>query len=106
MYQMSNIHKGHTNAASLKYSRQMHACTIFGSSAHNGRPVAIVAGSEGSNTAEVWDFTIVDSLWEESMPISTILLFVLFFTDVAIIARELLLKTSRYYLQLTAILIE
>ena len=75
MYQMSNIHKGHTNVASLKYSRQNHACTIFGSSAHNGRPVAIVAGSDkgsGSNTAEVWDFTIVESLWEESMSISTI----------------------------------
>ena len=75
---MSNIYKGHDNVAALKYLRKFHACTIFRSSAYKGRPVAIVAGSEGgpvtdtpkdwgTNTVEVWDFTIVGSSWVKSM---------------------------------------
>ena len=92
MYQMSNVLKGHVDVASLKYSRNMHACTIFGSSAHNGRPVAIAAGSEGGpgeKTAEVWDITMDGSSWEESMPTSCIFLLFLPFTKMEIIAKEL-----------------
>ena len=69
MYQMSNIVKGHINVASMKYPRIMHACTIFQDPVHNGRPIAIVAGSEGgseSYTAEIWDFTVEGTSWVAS----------------------------------------
>ena len=53
----------------MAHGRKNHACTIFKSPAHDGRPIAIAAGSSdgsGSNTAEIWDYTIERSIWEES----------------------------------------
>merc|ERR1739838_926696 len=50
------------------YVRGHHACTIFKSSAHNGRPVAIAAGSSlgsGTDKAEIWDFSQEGTTWQE-----------------------------------------
>ena len=60
---------------SMVHVRNNHACSIFRSSAHNGRPVAIAAGGgvwTGSEkiTAEVWDYTITGSSWQLSKHIS------------------------------------
>ena len=68
-YKTSNINETPIQIASMVHVRKWHACTIFNSPAHNGRPVAIVAGSyaySGLNTAEIWDFTQEGSSWQES----------------------------------------
>ena len=68
-YKTSNINENPIQVASMVHARYYHACTIFNSPAHNGRPVAIVAGSNGGseeNTAEILDFTQEGSSWQES----------------------------------------
>ena len=71
-YQSNNVHNGHISMPSMVHERSFHACSIFRSPAHNGRPVAIAAGSwsgSGSNTAEVLDYTITGSSWQSSKQI-------------------------------------
>ena len=50
--------------------RYYHACTIFNSALHDGRPLAIVAGGyDGStpfNKAEIWDFIKEGTSWQQS----------------------------------------
>ena len=68
-YQRSKINKPPIEGRSMVHGRRNHACTIFKSPAHDERPTAIAAGSydgSGSNTAEIWDYTIERSIWEES----------------------------------------
>ena len=68
-YQPNNVHNGHISMPDMVHSRHSHACSIFRSPAHNGRPVAIAAGSyggSGMNTAEVLDYTITGSSWQSS----------------------------------------
>merc|ERR1712062_508427 len=67
-YKSSNINETPIQIASMVHARRAHACTIFNSPAHNGRPVAIVAGSYGGSgmkTAEILDFTQEGSSWQE-----------------------------------------
>ena len=73
MYQTNDIHSGHTNMPSMFEERYSHACSIFSSPAHNGRPVAIAAAGfgYGSMTAEVLDYTIIGKPWEFSKYTST-----------------------------------
>ena len=72
-YQTNNIHSGHTNMPSMFEERWSHACSIFSSPAHNGRPVAIAAAGfgGGSMNAEVLDYTIIGKPWEFSKYTST-----------------------------------
>ena len=72
-YQSNNVHNGHISMPDMVHDRAYHACSIFRSPAHNGRPVAIAAGAwdgTGSNTAEVLDYTITGSSWQLSKHIS------------------------------------
>ena len=63
----------------MKRANYDHACTIFKSQLHDGRPVAIVAGGYGSpKTAEILDFTEDGSTWQESKLIFALLLILLF----------------------------
>ena len=53
----------------MVYERSSHACTIFKSPLHDGRSIAIVAGSyagSGERKAEVLDFTQDGASWQES----------------------------------------
>ena len=57
-------------------ARGYHACTIFKSVLHQGRPVAIVAGgwpSSAYNKAEIWDYTQEGTSWVSSKIISTLI---------------------------------
>ena len=62
------------NGPNLKYARNLHACGIFNSNEHGGRPVLVVAGSgnfgpdgpRSSRTTEYWDFSIPGNKWELS----------------------------------------
>ena len=60
---------------SMVNSREDHACTIFQSVLHQGRPVAIVAGGylypNVLTTAELWDFTQEGTSWVSSKIIFT-----------------------------------
>ena len=58
----------------MKHARSSHACTVFRSPAHEGRPVIIVAGGygDGEDTSEIWDFTNEGSSWQESKQIQKV----------------------------------
>ena len=52
--------------SAMVHVRSSHACTIFTSELHGGRPVAIVAGGDdrsGNNHAEIWDYTKEGTSW-------------------------------------------
>ena len=70
IYDANNINNGPIKWNSMVHKRENHACTIFNSPIHEGRPVVIVAGSRwGSSiykTSEIWDFTKDGTTWEES----------------------------------------
>ena len=54
---------------SMNHGRDQHACGIFHSSAHLGRPVIVAAGSyykDGKKSSEIWDFTMPGSQWQSS----------------------------------------
>ena len=68
-YKTSDINENPMEMEPMVHARYHHACTIFNSPAHNGRPVAIVAGGQPSSaykTAEILDFTQEGSSWQES----------------------------------------
>ena len=54
--------------ARMKEDRDGHACTIFNSGLHNGRPVIIVAGGAyrygSAENWEMWDFTQEGATWQ------------------------------------------
>ena len=62
------------NGPNLNYGRNLHACGIFVSNEHGGRPLLVVAGSgnfgpdgsRSSRTTEYWDFSIPGTKWELS----------------------------------------
>ena len=65
----------------MKKSRSFHACGIFNSEEHEGRPLIVVAGSfngSADRTSEYWDFTLSDSEWELCSKFFVCLLFFLF----------------------------
>ena len=58
----------------MLYGRNNHACAIFNSPIHEGRPVVIVAGGQSLSweenvTTEIWDYTKEGTTWEESKEI-------------------------------------
>ena len=60
-----------TVGPSMKHTRNHHACGIFQSSAHSGRPLVVAAGGRGTEeitpcTSEFWDFTMPGSEWQVS----------------------------------------
>ena len=71
-FNSNNIKNKPVEMESMLYSRYGHACTIFKSALHDNRPIIIVAGSytyyarSESNTAEVLDFTLEGTSWQES----------------------------------------
>ena len=56
----------HEEGASMMYKRFDHACSTMVSFAHEGRTVAVVAGGDGQDTAEILDYTIPGSTWHLS----------------------------------------
>ena len=75
-YNSSNLNNAPVKMESMLHERDVHACTIFKSGLHYGRPVMIAAGSfdgSGSNTAEILDFTKKGATWQESNDIFTLL---------------------------------
>jgi len=67
-FDSNNLNNGPAYVKSMVYERRNFACTIFKSSAHNGRPVAIAAGSisgQGADKAEIWDFSQEGTTWQE-----------------------------------------
>ena len=53
----------------MNYARARHSCSTMKSPAHEGRTVAVVAGSDfgdGKDTAEILDFDISGGAWELS----------------------------------------
>ena len=56
----------HEEGASMIYKRFDHACSTMVSAAHGGRTVAVVAGGDGQDTAEILDYTIPGSTWQLS----------------------------------------
>ena len=74
-FNSKNLNDDPEEMESMLNARSNHACAIFESTLHEGRPVIIVAGGdasystsgkEGLDSAEVWDFTMEDSSWQES----------------------------------------
>ena len=70
-YDSNNINKAPEQLETMLDKRIGHACTIFNSALHDGRPLAIVAGGyneSGSHLikAEIWDFTKEDTSWQQS----------------------------------------
>ena len=55
-----------TTGPSMNYDRRLAACTVFKSPLHNNRPVVLVAGGFGQNTAEVYDYTNANQ-WQTSI---------------------------------------
>ena len=55
-----------TNKPEMNYARYYHACGIFNSSLHGGRPLLVVAGglTEGKHNSEYLDFTVSGSQWQ------------------------------------------
>ena len=51
---------------SLLYGRHYHACTLFSSAKHGGRPVVFIAGGYNQYTAEILDYTASNARWEQS----------------------------------------
>ena len=77
-YNSSNLNNEPLEMYSMLHERGYHACTIFKSGLHDGRPVIIAVGSfagSGSKTAEVLDFTKEGATWQESNDIFTLLCF-------------------------------
>ena len=58
--------KAFTPGPSLLYERLSHACTLFSSAKHGGRPVVLSAGGYGQSTAEIMDYTMSNAEWERS----------------------------------------
>ena len=59
----------HTVEKSMNHVRSDHACGIFHSVAHSGRPVMVAAGSyygDGMDSSEFWDYTQPGSKWQLS----------------------------------------
>ena len=66
-FDSNNINNAPMEVEKLRYARHSHACTIFNSALHDGRPLAIVAGGDGAlNKAEIWDFTKEGTSWQQS----------------------------------------
>ena len=47
----------------LKHKRYYHACSIFSSQLHNGRPVVLAAGGAYEATTELLDYTQENAKW-------------------------------------------
>ena len=72
VYDADNLY-GSPIETSMVNARGSHACTIFQSELHGGRPVAIVAGGLPESVytkAEIWDYTQEGTSWVESKIIS------------------------------------
>ena len=69
-FDSNDLNKAPEQVESMLNGRYHHACTIFNSALHDGRPIAIVAGGHGSGStsrkAEIWDFTKDGTSWQQS----------------------------------------
>ena len=69
-FDSNNLNKDPMQVESMLNGRYSHACTIFNSALHDGRPLAIVAGGSPSGyvskKAEIWDFTKEGTSWQQS----------------------------------------
>ena len=68
-FDSDDLNKAPVQVESMLNERSSHACTIFNSALHDGRPLAIVAGGYDAtplNKAEIWDFTKEDTSWQQS----------------------------------------
>ena len=69
-FDSNDLNKAPVQVESMLNERELHACTIFNSALHDGRPLAIVAGGypsgSASKKAEIWDFTKEGTSWQQS----------------------------------------
>ena len=69
-FDSNDLNKAPVQVESMLDGRENHACTIFNSALHDGRPIAIVAGGVPSASvgrkAEIWDFTKEGTSWQQS----------------------------------------
>ena len=68
-FDSDDLNKAPVQVESMLNERSSHACTIFNSALHDGRPLAIVAGGYDAtplNKAEIWDFTKEGTSWQQS----------------------------------------
>ena len=75
VYDVDDLY-GDSIETSMVDAREDHACTIFQSVLHQGRPVAIVAGGSHSSVrtkAEIWDYTQEGTSWVASKIIYTLI---------------------------------
>ena len=88
-YDSKNLYNEPEKMKSMIYERSTHACTIFNSILHDGRPILLAAGGwvggSGGNTAEMFDFTKEGSSWQESNLIFAFIssVVIYFFKDVS-----------------------
>ena len=67
-YDSNNLNNDPIQMEPMLTIRSRHACTIFNSALHDGRPILIVASGIGSsidNTAEILDFLKEGTSWQE-----------------------------------------
>ena len=68
-FDSNDLNKAPVQVESMLNGRENHACTIFNSALHDGRPLAIVAGGwpvgSASKKAEIWDFTKEGTSWQQ-----------------------------------------
>ena len=53
-------------SSKLNYRRFLHACAVFHSPKHGGRPIVMAAGGVADQSAEVLDYTRDSAKWEDS----------------------------------------
>ena len=76
-FDSNDLNKAPVQVESMLNERYRHACTIFNSALHDGRPLAIVAGDGSgwvSNKAEIWDFTKEGTSWQQGDIIFTFII--------------------------------
>ena len=74
-FDSNDLNKAPVQVESMLNERYRHACTIFNSALHDGRPLAIVAGGSGaSKKAEIWDFTKEGTTWHQGIIIFTFII--------------------------------
>ena len=62
--------QSYTESVDTIFNRRQHACALFFSKMHNGRPVVAVIASMYGRSVELLDYTTPGAIWEQSKNIS------------------------------------
>ena len=66
-----------TSLPSMNYDRMNAGCAIFQSAYHENRTVVLIVGGWKAATAEVYDFTKLNSSWTESKIFHLLIIFLI-----------------------------